>query len=106
MMMPTRALTPHPPAISYARFAKCLASDDGLRGMREAAEQQRGVPQVAAVFDAFERKTAIPAGNTLVSGWAGALMESGVWSDVLTVLRDFSVFDALAPRMRRGVFKR
>lgn len=101
----TRAVSANPKAASLARLAKVLANGRSDRERRELADGQRDVPQVGRAFELEHTKTAVPAGNTGSTPWAGALMAVGIWPEALEVSRDLCAFDALAPRMRRTGFK-
>ena len=100
--MLTRTIDRLPPATSLARLAKCWANGESMSERRILAESQRDLPQLARVFN---YKTAVPAAHTGDSGWAGALMQSGMWSEILGILRGRSAFDALSAKMRRAPFK-
>ena len=102
----TRTVSALPAATSFSRFVKCLAlgRGDPAWSRRLAETNCATTPQVAAAFALQKMKAATAPGTSSDATWVGPSTASGITSDVLQVLRTFSIVGALESRVRRVPF--
>jgi len=97
----TRSLTRLPEGTALSRFITALGADPGETLAKAAA--WKDTPQVYECFQLYVKAGLTPA-SISDSTWAGALVETGIASEALTILRGLSVVGALEDRVRRIPF--
>ena len=95
--MITRPISANPTGTGFSRFVQALVQTNGfLSSAAEYAETHwRSSPEVLHCI----QRSGIDAGDSSTSGWASQLKQSGIASEVLTLLSGASVVEKLKTRM-------
>jgi len=101
----TRPVSVLPTGTAFSRFVTALVAGRGHRGDSLAlAQTWRGTPQVAAAFELMTKAATAP-GTTTDPSWLGPLVQTGLASEALSVLRGLSIVGALEGKVRRIPFQ-
>lgn len=104
--VPTRAVSALPTGTAFSRYVMTLAASNGdAYAALALAERLKDSPTVYATLEALNTKSAVSAGTTTDSTWAGPLATYGVASEALALLRGASIIGQMESRMRRVPFR-